>query len=168
LWERRIAAVELLRFRVLDLEPADLATVRALIRAGAGWALVDPLAADVAGRIALTHPDAWPLIDSWATDEDFWVRRSALLSLLPGIRAGRPDLARFGRYATPLLGEKEFFIRKAIGWVLREISKKDPAFVTTYTRQHLHAMSGVTFREAIRRLPTAQAARLTAIRSPRA
>jgi 3-methyladenine DNA glycosylase AlkD len=165
--ERRMAAVEVLRLQVRALRSADLPTVELLIREALSWALVDPLAADIAGKIVLTHPGGWPLIDRWATDEDFWVRRSALLSLLPGIRGGEPDLARFGRYATPLLCEKEFFIRKAIGWVLREISKKDPAFVTTYTKQHLHAMSGVTFREAVRRLPAAQVTHLTATRDPR-
>jgi hypothetical protein len=47
--------------------------------------------------------------------------------LLPGIRAGQPDLGRPDRYAEAMIGEKEFFIRKAIGWVLRELSKKDLA-----------------------------------------
>lgn len=165
--ERRMAAIEVLRLQVRALRPADLPTVERLIREALSWALVDPLAADIAGKIVLAHPGGWPRIDNWAADEDFWVRRSALLSLLPGIRADQPDLARFSRYATPLLDEKEFFIRKAIGWVLREISKKDPAFVAAYTQQHLHAMSGVTFREAVRRLPAAQVTHLTATRAPR-
>jgi 3-methyladenine DNA glycosylase AlkD len=164
LWERRIAAVELLSVRVRALTAADLATVEALIRAAAGWALVDPLATGIAGRIALEYPQAWPRIDAWALDQDFWVRRAALLALLPGVRAGRADLTRFDRYATPMLAEKEFFIRKAIGWVLREISKSDPGYVTDWTERHVREMSGVTFREAIRRLPAGQAARLATAR----
>lgn len=147
LWERRAAAVELLRAR-----QTDLVTIEALIRQAGGWALVDPLA-DVAGAIALRHDDAWHTIDRWADDDDFWVRRAALLTLLAGIRASRPDTARINRYATAMLNEKEFFIRKAIGWVLRELSKKDPRYVTRYTRQHAREMSGVTFREAVRHLP---------------
>ena len=59
-----------------------------------------------------------------------------------------------------MLAEKEFFIRKAIGWVLRETSKKDPAYVAAWTQGHLDQMSGVTFREAVRRLPGAEVARL--------
>jgi 3-methyladenine DNA glycosylase AlkD len=165
LWEQRMAAVELLRLRVRDLVPADLAMIETLIRAAAGWALVDPLSGDIAGQIVLRDTGGWRYIDEWADDKDFWVRRSALLSLLPGIRAGQPDVARFDRYATPMLGEKEFFIRKAIGWVLRDLSKKDPAYVTGWTERHLAAMSGVTFREAVRRLPEADAARLTRERS---
>ena len=59
-----------------------------------------------------------------------------------------------------MLAEKEFFIRKAIGWVLRETAKKDPVYVAAWTRSHLDQMSGVTFREAVRRLPAGQAALL--------
>jgi len=155
--ERRTAAIEVLRWYTRRLLPADLALVEAWVREAHGWAYVDPLAGDIAGPIALVHPDAWPLIDEWATDEDFWVRRSALLTLLPGIRRGGLDHERFERYATPMLAEKEFFIRKAIGWVLRETAKKDPAYVAAWTRSHLDQMSGVTFREAVRRLPAEQA-----------
>jgi 3-methyladenine DNA glycosylase AlkD len=108
--------------------------VEAWVRGAHGWAYVDPLAGDIAGPIALVHPDAWPLIDAWATDEDFWIRRSALLTLLPGIRRGGLDHERFERYATPMLTEREFFIRKAIGWVLREAAKKDPAYVAAWSR----------------------------------
>jgi 3-methyladenine DNA glycosylase AlkD len=158
--ERRMAAIEVLRRYVRNLRAADLRLVEAWVREAHGWAYVDSLAGDVAGRVALDHPSAWPLIDAWAADEDFWVRRSALLTLLPAIRQGRPDHARFERYATPMLAEKEFFIRKAIGWVLREISKKDPPYVAAWTQGHLDQMSGVTFREAVRRLPAAEAASL--------
>jgi 3-methyladenine DNA glycosylase AlkD len=165
--EQRTAAIEVLRWYTPRLLPADLALVEAWVREAHGWAYVDPLAADIAGPIALVHPDAWLLIDAWATDEDFWVRRSALLTLLPGIRRGGLDHERFERYATPMLAEKEFFISKAIGWVLRETAKKDPAYVAAWTRDHLDQMSGVTFREAVRRLPAEQAARLQAIRPRR-
>jgi 3-methyladenine DNA glycosylase AlkD len=158
--ERRTAAIEVLRRYLSGLGPADLALVEAWVRIAHGWAYVDPLAGDIAGPIALRHPQAWPLIDAWAVDADFWVRRSALLTLLAGIREGQPDLERFDRYATLMLGEKEFFIRKAIGWVLRETSKRDPAYVAAWTGAHLDRMSGVTFREAVRRLLEAQAAPL--------
>ncbi len=160
--ERRAAAIEVLRRYVRNLNAADLAQLEAWIRAAHGWAYVDPLAGDIAGRIAMWHPEGWPAIDAWAADEDFWVRRAALLTLLPGIRQGGLARERFERYATPMLAEKEFFIRKAIGWVLRETAKKDPAYVAAWTQSHLGQLSGVTFREAVRRLPPEQAARLQA------
>lgn len=162
--ERRMAAVEVLEMSVPRLTADDLGTVEELIRQARTWALVDVLAATVAGGIALREPASWARIDRWASDPDFWVRRSALLALLPGIRAGRTDMARFTRYAEPLLADKEFFIRKAIGWVLREIAKRDPRLAAEWTQRHLSAMSGVTFREAVRRLPAGEAERLSALR----
>jgi 3-methyladenine DNA glycosylase AlkD len=162
--ERRTAAVEVLTLAVRQLSAADLGTVERLLREAGTWALVDGLACNVAGGIGSRDPAAWPLIDAWAADRDFWVRRSALLALLPGVRAGRADLPRFTRYAEPMLAEREFFIRKAIGWVLREISRRDPGWVATWTERHLPEMSGVTFREAVRRLSPGDAERLRALR----
>jgi 3-methyladenine DNA glycosylase AlkD len=163
--ERRMAAVEVLRLVGTQLRADDLAAVEALIREARTWALVDSLAGEIAGSIALRDPAGWPRIDGWASDADFWVRRSAILSLLPGIRVGQPDLARFERYAASMLGEKEFFIRKAVGWVAREISTRDPAWVAAWTAAHASRMSGVTFREAVRRLPPGTADRLRAARA---
>jgi 3-methyladenine DNA glycosylase AlkD len=162
--ERRMAAVELLTLAAPRLRADDLATVERLLRESGTWALVDGLAVNVAGEIALRDPRSWPVVDRWAVDPDFWVRRSALLALLRGIRAGQPDLPRFTRYAQPMLAEREFFIRKAIGWVLREISKRDPAWVASWTERRLAEMSGVTFREAVRRLPPSEAVRLQTLR----
>lgn len=153
LFERRLAAVEVLKAGTSLLTSEDLPLIEELIRRAAGWALVDPLSGAIAGRIALTDQRGWRIIDRWAADEDFWVRRSALLALLAGIGNGTPDTARLERYAVPMLGETEFFIRKAIGWVLRELSKKDPGYVRAFTNRYRDRISGVTLREAIRRLP---------------
>jgi 3-methyladenine DNA glycosylase AlkD len=158
--ERRAAAVEILQLAVGTLTAADLAVLEQLIRESRTWAYVDTLAGNIAGGIAVRDPSSWERVDAWAADGDFWVRRSALLTLLPGIRAGQPDLPRFVRYATPMLAEREFFIRKAIGWVLREISRRDPQWVASWTEARLTEMSGVTFREAVRRLPAADKTRL--------
>jgi 3-methyladenine DNA glycosylase AlkD len=158
--ERRMAAVEVLELAAPRLGADDLPAVERLLRESGTWALVDGLACNVAGEIALRDRRSWPVIDGWAVDPDFWIRRSALLALLRGVRTGQPDLPRFTRYAEPMLAEREFFIRKAIGWVLREISKRDPAWAASWTERHLAEMSGVTFREAVRRLPADDAERL--------
>ncbi|MYS82322.1 DNA alkylation repair protein [Embleya scabrispora] len=160
--ESRFAAIELMRVHVRVLTRADLPLVERLIRDAAGWVYVDTLAEKVAGVLMGRAPADFRTADTWAGDNDFWVRRAALLSLLPGARAGNPDLVRFDRYADAMLDEREFFIRKAIGWLLREISKRDPAYVIAWTTAHRARMSGVTFREAVRRLPTADAERLRA------
>jgi 3-methyladenine DNA glycosylase AlkD len=163
--ERRAAAVEILTLTTPSLVAEDLAVVEQLIRESLTWAYVDTLAGHVAGVVAQGDPASWRRIDPWAIDGDFWVRRSALLALLAGIRAGRPDRDRFMRYSGPMLAEKEFFIRKAIGWVLRELSRRDPEWVAAWTEAHLAEISGVTFREAVRRLPEADKTRLEQTRA---
>ena len=162
-FERRLAAVFLLGQGVRVLTAADLQDITLMLRDAPMWSLVDPLAGDVAGKVVLRDREGTGrTLDLWAGDGDFWLRRAALLALIPGIRDGHPDLVRFTRYADPMVEEREFFIRKAIGWVLREIAYKDPTWVAAWVAARLDRLSGVTFREAVRRLPEDTAARLTA------
>jgi 3-methyladenine DNA glycosylase AlkD len=156
------------------LSAADLALVERFIRTAGTWAYVDDLAERVAGRVLLRQPTAAACeVDRWSRDEDFWIRRSALLALLPSLRAGSDAgmglgmqmgvRERFTRYADRMVEEKEFFIRKAIGWVLREISKQDPAWTAEWVERRVGRLSGVTFREAVRRLEPGERDRLVAL-----
>jgi 3-methyladenine DNA glycosylase AlkD len=151
--EPRMAAVELLDLYGSLLEPEDLSVIERLIRESKTWALVDGLAVNVAGRLVERFPELGAVLDRWAQDEDFWLRRSALLAQLVPLRRGEGDFARFGRYADAMLGEREFFIRKAIGWVLRETGKKRPELVYAWLRPRADRASGVTVREAVKYLP---------------
>jgi 3-methyladenine DNA glycosylase AlkD len=163
LWKRpihelRAVAVELLQLYGSLLEPGDIGLIEQMLRQSKTWALVDTLSASVAGPLVERFPELGDRLDAWATDDDFWIRRSAMLALLKPLRAGSGDFARFTRYADEMLEEKEFFIRKAIGWVLRDTSRKRPALVADWVGPRTHRMSGVTIREAIKRLPPDQAA----------
>lgn len=160
--ENRMAAVEVLEAQVRLLSAADLPLVEQLVREAKTWALVDGLAASVAGVIAMTDAKAGAVLDGWADDADFWVRRSALLALLPGVRAGSPDLARVARYCDAMLEEKEFFVRKAIGWLLRELGRRDSAWVVEFLQPRAARAAGLTVREAVKWLPEADRARLLA------
>ncbi|WP_410575702.1 DNA alkylation repair protein [Amycolatopsis sp. cmx-4-61] len=162
-YEHRQAAAHLLTQHTRLLTPADLQIIEAMLRTAHTWALVDTIAVHAAGVIALRHPDdTGPVLDRWATDHDMWLRRSALLTLLRGIRAGNPDLNRLDHYADAMLDERGFFIRKAIGWTLRETSRRNDRFVTAWIEDRLDRTSGVTLREAVRHLPAQDANRLTA------
>jgi len=77
----------------------------------------------------------------------------AILALLRPLRAGGGDFERFARYADAMLDEKEFFVRKAIGWVLRDVAKRRPELVAAWLAPRLHRASGVTVREAVKPLP---------------
>lgn len=166
--ERRALAVLLLeRFESL-LEPDDIALVEILLRESRTWALVDNLAACVAGPLLERHPDADAVLDRWAVDDDFWIRRSALLAHLLALRSGAGDFERFARYADAMLDERQFFIRKAIGWTLRDTARSRPQLVYEWIAPRTQRASGVTVREVIKRLPTEQAEEiLTAYREKR-
>jgi 3-methyladenine DNA glycosylase AlkD len=153
-FELRGAAVELLSMHGALLAPADLSLVERLVRESHTWALVDGLAAHVAGPLVERNPTLGRELDRWACDPDFWVRRSAMLALLVPLRRGGGDFERFSRYADAMLDEREFFIRKAIGWVLRDTSKKRPAMIAEWLAPRRHRASGVTLREALKYLDT--------------
>jgi 3-methyladenine DNA glycosylase AlkD len=154
--EYRIAAVEVLIRQVKLLESGDIHLAERLIRTSHAWAYVDALAEKVVGGLLLRDPALAATLDLWVADPDFWIRRTALLALLPGVRTGAPDVVRISRYGDALIEEKEFFIRKALGWVLRELSKKDPEWVRAWVADRIPMISGVTFREATRHLPADQ------------
>ncbi len=151
--ERRMCAVELLRLAAGELTTAHLAPLERMLRESRTWALVDNLSVHVAGPVTERHPATGAVLDRWAGDGDFWLRRSALLALLLPLRRGAGDFARFGRYADAMLDEREFFVRKAIGWVLRETAKQRPELVFTWLLPRIDRAAGLTLREAIKPLP---------------
>jgi 3-methyladenine DNA glycosylase AlkD len=156
-FECKLTAVILLTDRRALLAAADARLIESFLRTAGTWALVDGLAADVMGSLVERAPELLATLDRWAADDDFWIRRSALLSLLVPLRRGDPThFARFGRYADAMLAEREFFIRKAIGWVLRETGKRQPDLVADWLAPRAGRASGVTMREAVKWLPPAQ------------
>lgn len=161
LWSRkvhelRMAAVMVLARHQRLLEPSDITLVERLLREARTWALVDELAAVVTGELYARLPELGAALDRWAVDEDFWLRRASMLALLKPLRAGEGDWDRFTRYAESMLHEKEFFIRKAIGWVLRDTSRKRPNLVFEWILPRAARASGVTVREAVRWLSSEQ------------
>lgn len=156
--------VELLACYGMRLEARDGALLERLLRESRTWALVDPLAISVAGPLSERHPEAVGVLHRWAADGDFWLRRAALLSLLPELRRGAGDWDRFGGFADPMLDEREFFVRKAIGWVLRDTARRRPDLVYEWLLPRAHRASGVTLREAVKALSERQRAAVLAAR----
>jgi 3-methyladenine DNA glycosylase AlkD len=153
IFDRRMAATMLLDLRSGLLDATDLPFLERLLSDSHTWALVDTLAGDVVGSIlAADEAGTRPMLDRWAEDNDFWIRRSAMLAWLKPLRHGAA-LEPFLGYADAMLDEKEFFIRKAIGWVLREVGKRRPEEVAGWLAPRTHRASGVTMREAVKYLP---------------
>jgi 3-methyladenine DNA glycosylase AlkD len=164
--ELRVLAVEVLILNRSHLEASDAGLIECFIRESKTWALVDTLAVNVAGDLVERFDELARTLDRWAADDDYWVRRSALLALLKPLRRGDGDFERFGRYADAMLDEREFFIRKAIGWILRETSKKQPRLVYDWLLPRASRASGVTLREAVKYLPERQRSAIEKARHP--
>jgi 3-methyladenine DNA glycosylase AlkD len=96
----------------------------------------------------------------WSSDSDFWLRRASLLALLPALRAGGGDFDLFCGLTSTMLGEREFFIRKAIGWVLRDTSKKRPELVFAFLDQNIGRVSALSLREGSKYLSNDQRRKL--------
>ena len=155
-FDARAVAVGLLERRPDLLGPADLELVEDLLRRSGTWALVDWLCGKVAAPLVESDPSLKRTLKAWSRDDDFWLRRSSMLSLLPALRRGEGDFELFATFASQMVEEKEFFIRKAIGWVLRDTSKKRPELAYEFLSAHIGEVSGLTLREGSKYLPERQ------------
>jgi 3-methyladenine DNA glycosylase AlkD len=146
--EERHAAIELAgarRYRPFET-PAALPLYRRLIRSGAWWDYVDALAQRVSSLLA-RYPDRLsPVLRTWARDPDLWTRRVAIISQVTFRQHTDSRLLR--DVLAPSLDSREFFLRKAIGWALREYAKADPAAVRRYLARHRDRLSALSRREA--------------------
>jgi 3-methyladenine DNA glycosylase AlkD len=170
LWEEPVFELKALGVALLERRPGllgadDLGLIEELVRRSGTWALVDWICTKVAAPIVARTPAATRVLTRWSRDGDFWLRRAALLAQLPELRAGRGDFALFARLAERMVEEREFFIRKAIGWVLRDVSRKRPELAFAFLAAHIDRVSGLTLREGSKRLPEAQKRKLARMRS---
>jgi 3-methyladenine DNA glycosylase AlkD len=111
------------------------------------WDLVDATAEHVAGPRNVGRRQ----LLAWAGSKNLWVRRIAVVSTFHSIRLNRfTDTLAIGRR---LLGDPEDLIHKAVGWMLREVGKRDVAVLESFLRQHRCAMPRTMLRYAIERLP---------------
>jgi 3-methyladenine DNA glycosylase AlkD len=146
--EQRYAAQDLLGLRwargrldLLDLHRHHVVT-------GAWWDHVDETAHRIADLVA-AHPDRMrQVLREWSTDTDMWVRRVAIIGQL-GLREG-VDLDLLADVIEPNREDPEFFIRKAIGWALREVARARPDWVREYVAGH--ELSPLSRREALKHL----------------
>lgn len=120
--------------------------IEKLIRDKSWWDSVDPLASCHLGAFLQKFPEKLSYMDKWIQDKDFWIQRSALIFQLK--YKEKTDEKALFRYALTLGAEKEFFIRKAIGWALREHGKRYPQQVADFLKEHKNSLSALSVREA--------------------
>ena len=131
--------------------PAAMKLYEELIVTGAWWDYVDDVAAHRVGPILREYPVAMRRrMLSWSRSRDLWKRRTAIICQL-GFKA-HTDLELLYACIEPSLDSREFFLRKAIGWALRQYAWTDPAEIRRYVRTHRGRLSNLSHREALKNL----------------
>lgn len=148
--EQRYAAIDLTSLRTAARDLQMLPVYEEIIRTGAWWDFVDGVAHRIGGLLQAHRPAMTEVLRSWSRDRDFWIRRASITSQLKAKTHTDRDLLREVLEAN--LADPEFFIRKAIGWALREFGKTDPEWVRAFAAEHGHDLSPLSRREALRNL----------------
>ncbi|MFW9833591.1 MAG: DNA alkylation repair protein [Candidatus Thorarchaeota archaeon] len=155
-FETRIAAIDVLKVYAgkgsiaVAMDFADR-----WVEDGDTWGIIDPLCSPTIGSMILLNSKVEETLRSWRNSENFWRRRASVLPFL--------HLALKSQYkpgynkkileaVTPHLSDEEFFVGKAAGWVLRELSKRDPNLVRKFFDDHRSEMTKLVIREGSKKL----------------
>ncbi|NUO60529.1 MAG: DNA alkylation repair protein [Hamadaea sp.] len=146
--EYQYVACSYLRKYAKVLDEDFLGVARELIVVKPWWDTVDALAAHVVGPLVSAYPSLVRVMDQWAEQDEMWLTRTAILHQLR--YKGATDADRLFRYCRRQAGHPDFFIRKAIGWALREYAKTEPDAVRKFVAAT--ELSGLSRREALKNL----------------
>lgn len=145
--------LRLLQFYPHHLDLSVMPLLEEMLLQSPTWDLVDDISIHLVGTILEKDRKAYRYLKKWSRSRNFWMRRASLISPILLFRKGRGDAGLFYTFAERMLEEKEFFIRKAIGWGLREIEKADPDEAFGFLMKIKGRASGLTLREGAKRLP---------------
>jgi len=149
--EEKHVAIAFAREFPAFVDRAALSLFERLVREGAWWDFVDEIAIHLVGSALAKAPDeVFRVMDRWIDDSDMWIRRTAILC--QNRMREKTDEERLFRYCRERASEKEFFIRKAIGWALREYAYTAPDAVREFVDAHRDELSNLSIREATKHL----------------
>lgn len=150
--EERYLAMDLTGHRAYRQwqEPEVLPLYEHMIVTGAWWDYVDEIASRRVGPLLLAYPDdVAPVMRAWSRDTDLWRRRTSIICQLAAKE--RTDVALLAECLEAGIGEPDFFLRKAIGWALRQHARIDPGWVRDFVATH-PGLSPLSVREATKHL----------------
>ena len=147
--ELHYVALDTLRHRQKTLSETTLPLLRELVQTKSWWDTVDSLSG-IVGAGVFRFPGWVHEIEDWSTDSDIWIRRVSILHQLG--RGDDTDLGRLERVILANTDDKEFFIRKAIGWALRDLAWRQPQTVRTFVELHRSVLSPLSVREATKNI----------------
>jgi 3-methyladenine DNA glycosylase AlkD len=133
------------------LDPASIDLWRHLVVTGAWWDVVDEVATHLVGDALRQHrQETTPVLRAWATDDDLWIRRTAVISQVG--HKGDLDTHLLRHAVEANLADRSFWLRKAIGWALRDHARSDPDWVRAEVSRLGDRLSGLSRREAMKHL----------------
>ncbi len=161
LWNSEYHDEKRLGLRILQFYPEylDLSVMPLLekmLMQSTGWDLVDDISIHLVGTVLEKDKKAYKYLKKWSRSENFWMKRASLISQILLFRERKGDIDLFFRFAEDMVTKKEFFIKKAIGWTLREMSKADPDTVFGFLIKIKDRASSLTLREGSKRLTQEQ------------
>jgi 3-methyladenine DNA glycosylase AlkD len=154
LWEQpyreyHYLGMECLYFQRKHFQASDLSLFESLMRKQAWWDSIDFISPKLVASLCQTFPELLATtIERWSDDDDFWIRRAALLIQLKYKEHTQTE--RLFTCIRKLAHEKEFFIRKAIGWTLRELAKTDADLVRDFVENN--SLSALSRKEALKHI----------------
>jgi 3-methyladenine DNA glycosylase AlkD len=151
--EEWYAALALARHRLYRrwLDSDSMTLWRHLVVTGAWWDVVDDVATHLVREVRLGAPEVEGLrLREWAASDELWLRRTAIVCQV-GLN-DRVDRELLVDAIEANLGDRDFFIRKAIGWALRDHARVAPDWVRTFVDRHTSELSGLSRREATKHL----------------
>ncbi|NWF95055.1 MAG: DNA alkylation repair protein [Candidatus Thorarchaeota archaeon] len=119
------------------------------------WALVDPMCTEGLGRLVMRSSDVERTVAEWRNSENFWRRRATILPYLyMSLKRNfsEDNVPRIVDSLRPHLADRQFFVAKAVGWVLRELSKRSPGSVRSFIAENRAIMSPLSIREGSEKL----------------
>jgi 3-methyladenine DNA glycosylase AlkD len=149
--EERYTALHIAMQHEQFIAMARLPLYKRLIVEGAWWDLVDDVAIRLTGRLWSDHrARVSGIMDRWIDDGNMWLRRAAIIGQVK--HRERTDEDRLFSYCARRAEEREFFIRKAIGWALREHARIQPGAVRRFVKRHRGRLSPLSLREAMKHI----------------
>ncbi len=155
-FESRLAAIDVLKVYAqkgsveIGMDFADK-----WVDDGDTWGIIDPLCSPTIGSMMVRDVKVHETLRSWRTSDNFWRRRASILPFLYLTLKTqyRPEYTdKILEAVTPHISDEEFFVGKAAGWVLRELSKREPELIRKYIDENRTDMTKLVIREGSKKL----------------
>ena len=149
--EEKYAAIDIARSYPYYINLDSLLLFKQMIKEGAWWDFVDDIAIHLVGTILMKSPSAmWPILKRWSNDSCLWMRRAVIIC--QNKLKTKTNQKYLFHFCLQRAHERDFFIKKAIGWALREYAKTSPRIVQKFLRENKEYFSTLSYKEALKNL----------------